>query len=505
MYQLNLTVPVQHDYTDPTVEIDVTRLRAWLDDLPIMNLMETVRLVIGALNALNEQKLEAELRFSCLEIYRTVVLRLFETVDPLHIRQLALSRRQRQDTIKDAAYLFRSLASGYKLIIMELQRQRGGQGSPLFGQVINRAVEQLGYALQDCYRFYRAVPDYLITELHQLYHAARRDGLLGIVVAGEQGDSACSTVVLYQASMLLSLVDAERLVEGEVNLVFDVLQQHANKCRIVQGNSWSGNGEGLFLLDLDSESLPVPCSSITSPATAGAPFLLDATSLLDQVREEFARTPEKIRQRSPEALVLARLLPGTFGASLRREQRHRDGRWVSMLLGLPQVHSYLLRESGKQTVDGQQVISESVEARVLDASDNGMKLYWAEGGAGDARVGDLLGIVEGEGNQTAMQLYSIRSLQVSEDVGVEAGVQLISGGLGAVYCSTPEAAGVTAAALFLPADEEHEISATLVTDSGLYAQGSSLGIDVGGREIRVSVGRLVSDSPVFDRFEFSAE
>ncbi|NNJ94966.1 MAG: hypothetical protein HKP57_09505, partial [Halobacteria archaeon] len=115
MDRLNLSLPAQHDYTDPTVELEPARLQAWLSDLPLMNVVETVRLVSGALTALNEQKLETEVRFHCLEAYRPTVLQLFETVDPLHIRQLTMSRSQRHATTAAAAGLFDSLASGYKL------------------------------------------------------------------------------------------------------------------------------------------------------------------------------------------------------------------------------------------------------------------------------------------------------------------------------------------------------------------------------------------------------
>ena len=47
MELLNLSIPEQHDYNDPTVERDVERLQAWLTDLPLMDVVETVRLVLG--------------------------------------------------------------------------------------------------------------------------------------------------------------------------------------------------------------------------------------------------------------------------------------------------------------------------------------------------------------------------------------------------------------------------------------------------------------------------
>ena len=135
-----------------------------------------------------------------------------------------------------------------------------------------------------------------------------------------------------------------------------------------------------------------------------------------------------------------------------------------------------------------------------------MKLAWEGGGAGDACVGDLLGILEEQQGRTSLRLGMIRSIRVYREGGMEAGIQLLPGGLGAVSCYAPEQpAEVAVRALFMPANEAEQIAATLVVAKGFYAKDLQILIDVGGREVRARAGRRVLDSPVFDRFEFSAE
>jgi hypothetical protein len=504
MDELNLTTPTQHNYTDPTVERDVDRLREWLINMPLMDVVETVRLVLGALNALNEQKLDEELRFSFLEVYRSTALRLFQTVDPLHLRQLALSKAQRLEAIDGVARLLLVLAGGYKLIIKARYTSNDGVVTDtLLGMSINRALELLTYALLDSYRFYREVPSMLAAESHVLYRAARHLGMLGVSVQTEDDTHpSLSTALLYHASMLLSLVEPERLAEGEVGLLFDVLIQHADRCRIIPGNRWEGDGEGLFLIDLRAPSLPVSCARLQSPAPALEPYLLDATRALQAIRKQLEQTPEKVRMQSPEAMVLRRLLPERDAAQLRRGQRQRDGRHVGIITGLEAVHAWLrmLRESTGDAAAG------LAQCRVLDSSDNGMKLSWNEGAAGDARVGEIIGVVEGEGSRSVLKLAMVRSIRVFREGGLEAGVLLLAGGLGAVTCSIPDQPDTVAVhALFMPAVEAEQITATLLAAKGLYVAGRSLLIDVGGREIRVRAGRRVLDSPLFDRFEFSAQ
>jgi hypothetical protein len=204
--------------------------------------------------------------------------------------------------------------------------------------------------------------------------------------------------------------------------------------------------------------------------------------------------------------VLQQLLPRESGAGQRREQRHRDGRWVNMLLGLENIHAYLLQQSGKHSPAPAGDGHEPADCRVLDSSESGMKLHWEKGAAGDARVGDLLVISEGGPEQETLLLAIIRSLRVMEKGGMETGVQIIASGLGPVYCSLPEQPDASAVkALFLSADEDADITATLVAARGLYEEGRTVKIDVGGREIQVRAGRLIAETPVFDRFEFSAE
>jgi len=512
MDSLNLSIPRQHNYTDPTVERDVARLQHWLTNLPLMDVVETERLVTSALDALNEQKLDAGQRFQFLEVYRATAHRLFVTVDPLHLRQLALSKSQRKDAIDGVERLFTSITGGYKLIVTEVyQASVDGKPEPLLGPAINRALEQLGFSLLDSYRFYREIQPQLVAESHQLYRLARHNGLLGSCVDdSSEPDPSASIAALYHTSMLLSLTDPFRLAEGEAGLLFDVLIPHAESCRIIPGSDWSGSGEGFFLIDLDSDVLPVPCAGLQPPVKAREPYLLDATVALAAIRERLAKTPAKVRLQSPEAMVLRRLLPETAGVERRREQRRSDGRWINLLRGVASIHAYLADAAqqgpGTAAEGHDRSAADTAPCRVLDASDSGMKLVWEGGGAGDACVGDLLGILEEQQGRASLQLGMIRSIRVYREGGLEAGIQLLPGGLGAVSCHMPEQPEkVAVRALFMPASEAEQIAATLVAAKGLYAEGRQILIDVGGREVRARAGRRVLDSPVFDRFEFSAE
>jgi len=505
MESLNLSIPGQHAYTDPTVERNVVRLRGWLTSLPLMDVVETVRLVLNALDSLNEQQLDVKLRFASLEAFHATTQRLFITVDPLHLRQLSLSKSQRQQAIEGVERLLQSLAGGYKLIVMTLHEgQASGQVNSLFGVALNRSIETLVYILLDCYRFYRVVQPCYFSELHQLYRLARYHGLLNVKIEDDEHGDAASTAVMYHAGMLCSLTEPFRLTEGEINLLFEVLLQHAGRCRIIPGNCQPGEGEGQYRIDLGSDTQPVSCVEHESSVTLKEPYIMDARAALKSVREQLVQMPAKVRMMSPEATLLRQLLPEDPKSRKRGEERHPDERWVQLLLGIDSIHNFLM--SSSRARDNNQSAVEPFECKILDSSKSGMRLSWDNSDAGDVRVGELFAIVEGQTGQQYLRLAVVQSVRVHREGAIDAGVRLIQGGVGAVYCHIPDDAENTGSiALFIASSNNEQGAATLIASRGIYEEGRRLLIDVAGKEIKARAGRLIFGGPVFDRFEFSSE
>jgi len=72
-----LSVPVRHCYNDSTVERNAGRLRVWLNNLPLLDVVKALRQVQGALDAMNEQELATEKRYQLLEVFRDTAGTLF--------------------------------------------------------------------------------------------------------------------------------------------------------------------------------------------------------------------------------------------------------------------------------------------------------------------------------------------------------------------------------------------------------------------------------------------
>ena len=512
MESLNLSIPRQHAFTDPTVERDVNRLREWLTGLPLMDVVETVRLVLNALDALNEQQMDTQSRFASLEAFRITTQRLFVTVDPLHLRQLTLAKPQRQEAIEGVERLLLSLAGGYKFIVMSLyDNQIPGRVDKLFALAVNRSIETLVYTLLDCYRFYRATQPCYYAELHQLYRVSRYHGFLDVRFDHDKESHSATVADLYHTGMLASLMDPFRLAEGEISLLFEVLSQYANRCRIIPGQCQAGEGDGRYQLDLGGDEMPMSCFDCDPSATIKEAYILDVRNVLESVRVELESVPDKVRMQSPEATLLKQLQPEDKNLKHRAEDRLAITRKVQLLRGIDNIHNFLIRPSMKDVLGqaargGSQAVAKPQHCQILDSSDNGMRLSWVNSDDSDVRVGELIAIVEGYPGQESLQLAILRSVNVYRQGAMDAGVMLIKGGVGAAYCYLADEPSSTAsAALFMTSEDDEDGAATLIASKGIYEEGRRLLIDVADSQITIHARRLVFSGPVFDRFEFSSE
>ena len=79
---LTLNTADQHDFQDPTLELNEKRLNNWLVSLPVLDTGGSWRTVLVALEPLNEQRLECDKRLRLLKLYSATVRRLYEAAEP---------------------------------------------------------------------------------------------------------------------------------------------------------------------------------------------------------------------------------------------------------------------------------------------------------------------------------------------------------------------------------------------------------------------------------------
>ena len=491
---LILTTPEQHDLVDPTVERNPRRLQRWLDELPLMNLLESVHRVMQVLEPLNEQRVPPRERLDLLDVYRVTVRKLFMTAGPAGLRQQPMSKTQRVQVIEEMERLCLSLAGGYKVVIKALYRDTGKQEEGL-SRSLQGAVEQLGLALVHSYRFHRPVPPFVFLELHQLYRLVRARGLLNAPADA----SGVNLSGHYHGAMLLALCDPFHLPDGMADQYHRVLLRYATLARIVPGAQWTGSGEGQCLLDLQSDSPPRLCVRLSAPVDADDPYLLDLRPALAAMHQQLLALTAEQRPQAPEAGLLRILLPEVPRGDPRRSPRRADGRWLEVLVGLSSIHDCLQRrEAGSTTGD-------TASLQVVDSSAEGMRLCWPQSAPGDVQVGELLAVLSDSGEKLSrLQLGLVRWVRSERDGSTALGLELFAGRASAVQCRRAEdPAAAPVHCLFLPSNAGS--SAGLLAPKELYQEGRRLLLQVGTREIRVRAVRRVMDTACIDLFEFASD
>lgn len=497
---LLLTTPEQHSFQDPTLELNEKKLQRWLASLPVLNAGESLRLVLNALEPLNEQQLDVDKRLALMALYQATFIRLYATAEPLRLRQQPLSRQQRQDCVDDVERLSLAMANGFKLAVKVLYAQGDRCDPAKFGRVLRWTLQSLAAALLHSYRFYRPEPGFVFLELNQIYRLARHRGLHE-VTGGEEGEtSQASLAGIYQAISLLSLCDPFSLEEGVADSCYRSLLQHVNAARIVPGNCWQGVPEGLYFIDLQSDSRPRHCVFLKSPAAGDDPHILDARGALQQMHRALAALPADRRRQRSETVILKALLPEVTPQDKRRSERRRDGRWIGLVAGLEAITDWLTaRQEGKAP--------EAVQWQVKDASDGGYCLAWDESAAALLQVGDLVCVVSDSSEQAGqkLQLMVVRWLRDAREQGTELGVELLPGAPGAVRLRAADAQPADLSpALFLPSTGVQGSAARLIAPLEVYAEKRALLLYVGEREVAIRCGALVEQAPGFDCFEFTS-
>ncbi len=501
---LLLTTPEQHSFQDPTLELDEKRLKKWLASLPVLDVGDSLRKVLDALEPLNEQQLDVDRRLRLMGLYQATVKRLYDAAEPLRLRQQPLSQLQRQHTVDQVERLCLATANGFKIAIKEIHAGAAGTlDSARFGQVLRRAVQQLAAALLHSYRYYRPEPPFVFLELNQLYRLARHHGVQEQAGAAQDGKTSSSLADIYQATCLLSLTDPFSAAEGRVDHRFRSLLHYVPGTRIIPGNSWQGTPEGLYFIDLQSDSRPRHCVFLQSPVSGDDPHILDARVPLQRMHKTLAALPADRRGKRVETGLLRTLLPEVTPRERRRSVRRPAGRWIEVVTGLEVICDYLARYQRNAATSGA-MQADTVRWRIRDASEQGYRLAWGESAASLLQVGDLVCVVaDSEEEKCSFQLLVIRWVCDERDQGTGVGVEKLAGVPSPMRLEVvDESGGGTRQALFLPS--AGDFAARVVAPRKIYKKNRSLRLHVGDRQVPVRCTVRVERGPGFDCFEFTS-
>lgn len=520
---LLLQVPPQHDYANPAVETNPKRLAKWIKQLPLMNLLASVRDLLDAVEPCNLQRMSGKTRIRLLELYRETALSLFAAVDDDSIRRLHLSTAQRAQVKDDMGRLCAALACGYKLMVKEYHRENTDlRRNAIALLALYRALEACALTLLHAYRNYQPAPPFMLLDAHQLLRHAERCDVMDMPVVYEKKTVAAHGVGgQYKKLMLLAVTDPYHLTAGTAVNLYQLLDAYAPLCRLSKGSQ--GQGLKQYVIDLEGDSPPTSCAKTTAAVNIEDARLLD-------IQPAVARAQERLRElravqagaTHQEIRLLNVLVPELEKSRVRQSPRQAVNREARITFGIDAIHYYLSR--GKhhlsemlgtsqpdievRDVNTEQEIHHNLDTwLIVNQSANGYLLSNHGKWSGEVRVGNAVGIVIPHGAETSprLTLAHVRWVRNNKNQRVEVGVEVIPGDIEAVACDPLQQYADkfgAMAALLLPPVVALDIAPSLITPKKLYQPERLFTVRTSSRSFRVRAGRTVMDTALFDRFEF---
>ncbi|MGZ5101598.1 MAG: hypothetical protein ACXWGX_13390, partial [Usitatibacter sp.] len=263
------------------LEIRPKQVKAWIDSLPLAQGIDTSKKLCVHLAAMNRALFDLDDRVQILEIYRPIAAVLLEELDAIYSKAAIPLAPRAREALALARDLSSGLATGYRIAITEKAGKLIAFGAkkqlPL---LIVRAMEYLAEGLRASYKSYTPAPRGIWREMHHLYLYAEQQG-----VAREIGDAESKAAVIdvYCESLLLSLTDPYRLVQGDADKVLAQIRAQRGLVTLGQTRPATRPG-GHFLVPCDTDKPPKPLLSANDD-TGGANWrLLDANPVVDKLR-----------------------------------------------------------------------------------------------------------------------------------------------------------------------------------------------------------------------------
>lgn len=314
------------------------KLKAWVDDLPLMNMGETSRQLYQFIQELNRLELEPRQRFQLLEIVRPVILHVCDALGKHYLNRSVVLPDKARRVASLAQSLQGHLASGYKLVTVRgMRKLRDREAREIVTVAAHRAISALTDTLMRCYQLYFPTPRNLWLELHQLYLLAEQNHFAFDEVADSQFTLIETSTIAdaYARALMLATAQPNQLRQQELATLYLATEEWSGLIDIKQ----AGGESDLFVFDLQQDRPP---TYRTHASAAGDESrYIDSAQLVERLSR--LRTGEQVDLQLPRGMNDALLshVEHAWGALTERSfKRVTETGPIDVCLGLGALHYY---------------------------------------------------------------------------------------------------------------------------------------------------------------------
>ncbi|MEN8205699.1 MAG: hypothetical protein ABFS24_06780 [Pseudomonadota bacterium] len=552
---MDLKLPGRKKPTDSSFNTKPDVIRAWVDELPLINTGKSWALLEDALKQINSLSIPTRNRHETLELLATSVVCVTETMKKVFLAKPIPLKGNNLLLATQTVELCKQMATGYRILVDDLGHN-DSQASHL-ALAIHRSLRYLSEILLTNYQLYIQYPEGLWKTINSLYALAEQHDITTQVVTdttlSTPSESTISTV--YKQILLLSLACPYRLRQKEIHFFYNALMDWADisQLRCMEGS----HVRGLFAVNLNADNSPSYLTLNESTTPDHHWRILDTTSMSDRIRDILDKQPGNANRYTGigDTDILQRLMLAWGVMPRRRFARHPKSAKVGLVVGLNAIHRRVMgpeieANSREETIgdqhylqdptfeavntlktnrladDGRRIVTAGKKqlrgSRNEDLMDTSRIEAWkmaniSAGGycllldgvdASTAQVGELAAITEQDNlNGDAWHLGVVRWIKCSDEYGLELGTQMLSPSAQAVWACLDEAgvrSGSKMQGILLPEIKALKQQASLLLPTLPFRAGCLATLQTADTLENIRLTRQLENTGSFAQYHFSA-
>lgn len=552
---LTLSVPNLTNDSQDSILAKPDEVRAWLQNLPLININETSHQLHKSIMAANRAPMKEEWRLENLESYRELIHLVTEKLEKKYLNKPFPLSEEDGLTAELVRHFQIEMASGYKRYINDVysryKPKLTGKNAASLVLPIHRAIRYLTNTLLFSYQFYALCPVNTWKELHQLFKLADNHQLINIEIDDPLNKTIPKSSIshVYKQALLLDLCDPYHLSAGMMGKIGQYLDRWASASKLSRADpELKDNCQFLINATVDKggevldgascpEGDPKNCYMLSSlelartihgqlteykngdkPSPNGLDedfFDQSAHQMLLRLINAWGVNPKRIFPRSPQSGKNVELTFGLKSICFYTNQSHKFITSAELMGPIKQRTRigtlYAKTESMEEPEEQSAGIFDETERQlhstwtIIDESAGGLALGTSDLTHIKVRVGDLAGIQE-ENSASVWGLAIVRWVKCVSSNRMEIGIQRLAPKARPVAIKTLSEDGKESE--FMPGILVPELPAlkqaeSLITPRGVFKEDRIVYMDDGRILHRIKSDELVEITGAFERFHYS--
>lgn len=560
-----LQIPSIRETHDLGFDPHPTKVKAWVEKLPLADVGRSARMIYHALVTMNRTLIAMQHRSQILELFREPTHHVTETLKKYYIGQAFPLADKNYKAAMLARELHSEMANGYKIVLSSLLTNQ----TPIFTAgksliPLHRAMHYLTEVLITSYQTYTPCPATTWHDIHQLHHHAElkmldqspiHDGSNKMPPHHNIGN-------LYKKILLLSIAGPYHLSQDEISTAFSALDQwaaHSTLTPILNADDLPD----AYIINQDKDE---PTAFLTANRLRrdknrmlNGCLALNTTALVAHLHSIVNQTATQALLSQLSPALVRRLISAWSMTSKRNLSRIQKNATLIIGLGLKTAHhvtannidpnkvrphtppqnvaKFTSRELGSAATHapahdvwdsthqtayartqegltndedlGKSIQGASVYAthncKVVNESAGGACLLWMETLTTALRIGEIIAVHDArEEDASEWGIATIRWMKNTTHSTLEFGIQLLTPTAEAVQVrrADTEINGFMAG-LLLPELKIINQAETLIVPAQMFTSGDKILVKINNCTQHFILHELVEDTGIFNQFRFS--